>query len=95
MPVRARLAVRRQRAPDDVQHDDAERKVDEEDPVPAEVVGDQAADGRAEQEADAEDGAEEALVLAALRRGEDVGDDRQRDREERAGAEALDAAEER
>ena len=83
----------RQRAPDDVQHDDPERDVDEEDPVPAEVVGDQAADGRTEQEADAEHGAEEALVLAALRRREDVGDDGQRDREQRAGAEALEAAE--
>ena len=40
----------------------------------------------------AEDGAEEALVLAPLRRREDVADDRQRDREQRAGAEALDAA---
>ena len=48
---------------------------------------------RADEERDAEDGAEEALVLAALGRREQVADDRERDREERAGAEALDAAE--
>ena len=52
-----------------------------------------AADGRAEQERDAEHEAEEALVLAALGGREEVADDRERDREERAGAEALDAAE--
>ena len=40
-----------------------------------------------------EDGAEQALVPAALGRGEQVADDGQRDREQRAGAEALDAAE--
>ena len=41
----------------------------------------------------AEDGAEEALVLAPLGRREEVADHRQRDREERARAEALDAPE--
>ena len=43
---------------------------------------------------DAEDGAEQALVLAASGGREQVADDRQRDGEQRAGAEALDAAEE-
>ena len=43
----------------------------------------------------AEDGAEQALVLAALGGREQVADDRERDREQRAGAEALDAAEQR
>ena len=46
-----------------------------------------------DDERDAEDGAEQALVLAALGRGEQVADDRERDREQRAGADALDAAE--
>ena len=41
-------------------------------------------------ELSAEHGAEEALVLAPLRGREDVADDRERDREERAGAQALD-----
>ena len=46
-----------------------------------------------DQESDAEDGTEEALVLAALGRREEIADDGQRDREERACAESLDAAE--
>ena len=58
------------------------------------VVGQEAAQARADQEGDPEDGSEEALVLAPLGRGEEVADGRQRDREEGAGAEALDAPEE-
>ena len=50
---------------------------------------------RPEQDRAAEHGAEQALVLAALVRGEQVADNRERDREERAGADALDAAEQR
>ena len=73
--------------------DGADRHVDVEDPLPAEVVGDQAAEPGAEQRAEAEDGAEEALVLAALGWSEDVADDGQRDREERAGTQALQPAE--
>ena len=46
-----------------------------------------------EQRRQAEHGAEEAQVLAALGRRVEVGDDRQRDREDRAAAEALEAAE--
>ena len=61
--------------------------------MPAEVVGDQPADGRTDEERDAEHRPEEALVLAALRGREDVTDDRQRDREQGAGTQALDAAE--
>ena len=42
---------------------------------------------------EAEHGPEQALILAPLRRREQVADDRQRDREQCARAEALDAAE--
>ena len=72
----------------------ADRQVDEEDPVPADVVGQEATQRGADERApSAEDGAEQALVLAALGGREEVADDRQRDREDGAGAEALDAAE--
>ena len=82
-----------QQPPDDGQADDADRDVDEEDPVPAGVIGEQAADGRAEDERQPEHGAEQALVAAPLGRAEQVTDDGQRDREQRAGTEALQAAE--
>ena len=58
------------------------------------LVGEEAAERRADEERDAEDGAEEALVLAAFGGREQVADDGERDREQGAGAEALDAAEE-
>ena len=77
------------------QRDDADRQVDEEDPVPADLVGQEAAQRGADEGRDAEHGAEQALVLAALLGREEVADDGQRDREDGAGAEALDAAEER
>ena len=57
------------------------------------VVGQEATQRRADEGGDAEHGAEQALVLAALLGREQVADDGQRDREDRAGAEALDAAE--
>ena len=59
---------RRQQALDDDERDDADRDVDVEDPVPAEVLGQEAADERADDEGDAEDRPEQALVLAALLR---------------------------
>ena len=61
--------------------------------MPAGVVGEQAADGRAKDERQPEHGAEQALVTAALGWAEQVADDGQRDREQRAGADALQAAE--
>ena len=88
-----RALDRGQQPGDDGEADDADRDVDVEDPVPAERVGQEATERRAEQGGDAEHGAEQALVLAALLGGEQVADDRQRDREQRAGAEALDAPE--
>ena len=93
VPVGVRVANGRQGAPDDEEHDRADRNVDVEDPLPAEVVGDQAAEAGPEQRAEPEDRTEEALVLAALRWSEDVADDRQRDREQRAGTESLEPSE--
>ncbi len=84
---------RRQQSPDEVERHQADGDVDVEDPVPAVVLGQEAAHQRADHEGDAEDRTEEALVLAALLRREQVPDDGQCDREERAGADALDAAE--
>ena len=70
------LAVEgRQVAPDDVERHQAQRQVDEEDPVPAEAVGEEAADERAHHGRDAEDRSEEALVAASLPRLEEVADD--------------------
>jgi hypothetical protein len=82
-----------QQPPDDVQRDGADRQVDPEDPVPADVVRQPAAEQRAHDRRDPEHRPEEALVLAAFGRREHVADDRERDREQRTGAEALDAAE--
>ena len=74
--------------------DRADGQVDEEDPVPAEVVRQPAAQQRADDGGDAEDGAEEALVAAPLTGREEVADDGQRDGEDGARADALDAPEE-
>ncbi len=84
----------RQQPPDEVERYQADGDVDVEDPVPAIVLGQEAAHQWPDDERDPEDRAEEALVLAALLGCEHVADDRQRDREERASADALDGAEE-
>ena len=91
--VRDVLGMERQGPPDHDEDDRAERQVDEEDPVPADRVGDDPADRRPDDGAEAEHRSEEALVLAPLGRREDVADDRERHGEQRARAEALDAAE--
>src|SRR5450759_4329415 len=80
-----------QHAPDDRERHEADRDVDEEDPVPRGLLGHEAAEQRPDDRADAEHRAEQALVLAALGRGEQVADDGEADREQGAGAEALDA----
>ena len=85
---------RGQVAVDDVEGDRADGQVDEEDPVPAEVVRQPAAQQRADDRGDPEDGAEEALIAASLTGREEVADDGQRDREDGACADALDAPEE-
>ena len=71
----------------------AERDVDEEDPVPAPRVGDEPADARTEQRREPEHRPEQPEVLAALGRRVQVGDHRERHREDRPTAEALQAAE--
>ena len=93
VPVGVAGDARGQRPPDDDQHDQADGNVDEEDPVPADGIGQDPADGRTDERAHPEDRAEIALVLAALGRREDVADDGQRDREQRAGAQPLQPAE--
>ena len=84
---------RRHHAPDDREHDRAEREVHEEHPVPADGVGDDATDGGTDNRAEPEDRADEALVLTALACVEHVTDDRERDWEERSRTQALDRAE--
>ena len=69
------------------------RKTQRQPAMPSRVVlaGEEAADDRTEHARGAEDGEEVALVLGPLARRHDVADDREREREEAAGADALDA----
>ena len=72
---------------------DADRHVDEQDPLPAEVLGEHAAEQHARGAARAGDGApdaQRAVALGAL--GEGVGHDRQRGGGDERGAEALQGA---
>ena len=81
---------------DDRDHDErehADRQVDVEDPAPGQVVDEEAAEQRADHRRDAEDGAEEALVAAALARRDDVADHGDRDHDQPAAAEPLERAE--
>ena len=68
---------------------DADRHVDEEDPVPVDVVDDQAAGERADRERERRDAGPDADRLAALLRRERRGDDRQRRRVHERRADAL------
>ena len=67
--------------------------VDVEDPAPRGVVDQEAADQRPGDAADPEDRAEDALIAAAVARRDDVADDRLREDDEPAAAEALQRAE--
>ena len=71
---------------------DRERDADVEAPAPAERVGDDAADQRAGDGAEAEDRAEVAGVAAALARGDEVGEDHLDERGQPADADALEDA---
>ena len=74
-------------------HGDADRDVDEEDPVPAEHVGEDAAEQHADRPAARQHEAEDAHRLRALGGlGEHHHDQRQRDRRDDGAAEALDRA---
>ena len=88
----ARRVLEVQEAADAEEGEDADGQGDEEEVAPAPVVGDEAADERAEDRGEAEDASHEALVLAALTRRDDVADDRLRQRHQRAHAGALDGA---
>ena len=82
-----------QRALQDDDREDGEGEGDEEVPAPAQRVGDDTAEERAADRGDGHDRAEEAHVLAALARADDVGHDDLAERGEAAGADALDRAE--
>jgi hypothetical protein len=85
--------LRLQRGRGDHQRDQAERDVDEEDPLPAGAVGEEPAEDRAEHGRGTEDGGEVALVPAALAGRDDVADGGHRERHQAAATEALDRAE--
>ncbi len=61
--------------------------------MPADRVGQEAPERRTDDRREREDPTEQPLVLASLARAEEVADDGERDREDGAGAKALDAAE--
>lgn len=78
---------------DDHEGDRAERHVDVEDPAPAEVLGEDAAEQRSEDAGGAEDGAEQPLVAAALAGWHEVADDRHGEHHQPAAAQSLQGAE--
>jgi hypothetical protein len=80
-------------APQHPRRDGAERQVDEEDPAPRQVVGEDAAQRRADERRDRPHGREVALDRGALGHRVDVPDDRHADRLHRAGSEALEQPE--
>src|SRR6478735_10727628 len=88
-------------AEDDGERGDADRDVDQEDPAPAVDAEDRVlareepADQWAEDTRRTEHGHEVAGVASALARRHDVADDREDEREEAAGTEALERAERR
>ena len=71
---------------------DPDRDVDEEDPLPAEALGEDAADQRPDRDGAADGRAPDPDRLGALAALELLGDQRQRGREHRRGAGALEAA---
>jgi hypothetical protein len=91
-PRRFRADVRKARQHDRHGHD-ADRDVDLEDPPPAEVVGDEATRGGADDRAEAEHAAEQALDAAAILGREEVANDCEDGGEQHAAEDALDASE--
>jgi hypothetical protein len=94
--VDALLVRRVARLLDDEERDDdadhADRDVDEEDPVPADVVHDEPADEGADRERESRDAGPDADRLAALPRRERRRDDRERRRVHQRRTDALHAA---
>ena len=78
---------------DDDERDGADRDIDVEDPAPGELLDEDAAEQRSDDARDAEDGAEEPLVAAALAGRDDVADDRLGADHQPAAAETLDRPE--
>ena len=74
------------------QSEKAQRKVGEEDPVPAQHVDEEPADQRPDHGGDAEDGPQQPLRLPPLTRGQHVGDHRHRHHDQPAAAQPLDRA---
>src|SRR5688572_11930906 len=86
----SRLRWKRDREHDE--REQAEREVDVEDPAPGEVRREVAAEEGSGDARHAEHCAEDALIPAAIARGDDVADDRLRRYHQPAPAEALDGA---
>ena len=82
----------RHRLEHDGERQPAERQVDQEDPAPRGRVGQRPAEQRPRHGGEPPHRADEALVLAALARREEVGDRRLRERQQAAGADALQRA---
>src|SRR6202012_3479351 len=68
------VGARLERGPDHPQRDQPEREIDVEDPLPAQVVDEEAAEERTYDGGDAEHRAEQTLVATALPWGNDVAD---------------------
>jgi len=83
-PLRPRQADR-----DEGDRDRADRKVQIEDPVPRQEIGDDAAEQRSGDRAAREHRAEHALIAAALARAEQIPDRDLRQRQQPAGAQSL------
>src|SRR5438046_2383209 len=71
----------------------ADRQVDVEDPAPARVVHDEPTDERADNRGAGEDRADQPLVAPAVAGRDDHPDHREGQREDAAGPDALDGAE--
>ena len=89
----APLGHRRQRQREHHERRQPERDVDVEDPAPARMACEEAADQRAGDARHAEDGAEQPQVAPALARRHDVADRRLRTHQQAAAAEPLDRPE--
>ena len=89
----AARAGARERPADDQDRQNAERQVDVEDPAPAQMLDEIAADQRPEHGRDAEHAADQTLIPAALARRDDVADHRHRRDHQPAAAEPLHGAE--